>query len=59
MESGCSGNPRASAFTVPYSTKTYPPPIEATNRIEPFYEEEFFRQGFKSFRIGISKIGED
>ena len=42
-----------------HSQKNFPPPISATRAILPLYEEEFFRQGNKSFRITISKFGEE
>ncbi len=51
--------PNSNALNFPYSSKNFPPPLEATKSILPLYEEEFFRQGNKSFRIAISKIGEE
>jgi len=52
-------NPYSNPLKFPYSSKNYPPPSEATKSIVPIYEEEFFRQDNKSFRIAISKIGEE
>ena len=52
-------NSNSNALNFPYSSKNYPPPLEATKSILPLYEEEFFREGNKSFRIGISKFGEE
>ena len=49
----------SNALNFPYSSKNYPPPVQATKPIMPLYEEEFFREGTKSFRLSISKIGEE
>ena len=51
--------PNSNALNFPNSSKNFPPPNEATKSIVPLYEEEIYRQGSKSFRIAISKIGEE